>query len=250
MELLEKMDNYLAGNLSENDKKSFEKEIKNDKNLENEVSKQLLAREAIKLANLRLNVKAIQENFLSEEYSEAKIPKIGRNWKILNGRIAASIAVFLILFGGFQWFNLSGEKLLSQDGLRYQEPIMRGEVFDKNAIEEAYKDENYKQVISIFSKIERANIKEQFLTAMAFYNLKEYGSSNKLIDLGLKENEVNKLYINELQYYKALNLVGLKKYEEAISLFENIKSDPNHLYQKNITPIFLLKLKALAIKNR
>lgn len=249
MESLEKIDEYLAGKLSEIDKKSFEKEIENDKNLENEVSKQLLAKEAIKMANLRINVKAVQDQFLLDNYSENERPKISRNWKLIGARLAASIAIFAMLFGGLQWINLSSEKILSEDGLHYQEPTMRGENTDKNTITEAYKNGNYQRVISIFDSQKMADQKDQFLTAMAYFNLKDYNSSIKFIEEININFESNQLYINELQYYKGLNLIGLNRYEEAISLFEKIKADPNNVYQKNITTGFLLKLKALSIKN-
>jgi hypothetical protein len=250
MESIEKIDEYLAGKLSESDKKSFEEEICTNKELEALVSKQYLAQESIKLTNIRNNVRNIHEQFMANYESEiVTSPKIKRNWIALGGKIAASIAFFMLSFGAYQWYNLSPEKLLSQTDIHYQEPTMRGENNAINPVVETYKQADYLKVVSDFNLLKQPNLKEQFLGSMANYNLGKYDASLAMIDKMLIENSSENEYSNELHYYKGLNLVGLYKINEAIIQLEKIKNDSKNPYSKNISNGFMLKLKALAIKN-
>lgn len=249
MESLEKIDDYLAGRLLADEKELFEKELKLNPALDLEVSKQYLAKEAIRISTIRKTVKEAQLQYLTESNLEiATLPTIKKSWTIYLTRIAASVAIIAMSIGAFQFYNLNTEEVLAENGIKYQATTIRGSSPSINELETAYKSTDYLLVIDLFEKSQQNNEKEQFLTSMAYYNLKKYDNSLKLINKMLENKEENFQYINELKYYKGLNLIGSNNFDEAIPYFENLKNDDKNPYSKSISKGFILKMKALALK--
>lgn len=250
MEFTEKIDQYLAGSLTETDRLAFENELNSNAELNVEFSKHFLAKEAIKLAGIRQQVsKAHKQYHLENEATVVSAPKLRKSWVSYISKIAASVAILFVGFGAYQFMNLTPQKLVEENTLTYIEPTMRGEGSLQSGIATAYKTANYEKVIELSNQNMAQNIDDQFLVAMAHYNVGHYESTLAKANELLANKVDNGKYINELQYYKGLALVGAGKVDEAITLFKNIKANSSSPYARNVTDAFLFKLKLLALKN-
>jgi hypothetical protein len=250
MEFTEKIDQYLEGSLSEAEKLAFENELNNNAELNQEFSKHYLAKEAIKLAGIRKQVKEVHEQYhIENEATVVSAPKLRKSWVSYISKIAASVAILFVGFGAYQFMNLTPQKLIKENTLTYIEPTMRGEGSVESDISTAYKSADYQKVIEIGNQKIGQDIDDQFLVVMANYNVGNYESTLAKANELLANKVINGKYINELQYYKGLALVGSGKVDEAIIVFKNIKMDSSNPYARNVTDAFLFKLKLLALKN-
>ncbi len=252
---MENIDQYIAKTLTIDQKEQFEQEMNENPELADQVSKQLLATEAIKLAGLRASVAAVQKEFLAEEKSQKPIqPLIAKpqnNWFISFRNIAASLAVLVLGWSTYQYFNLNSQSILEENTISYHVPVMRSTEQVENKFVEYYKNGEFDKVLKLNELEKIQTQKEQFITAMANFNLKNYDSALNQINglINQKDLRENRQYSNELHYYKALCLIGLNKTNEGISEFKKISANPDNPYAKSISNLFLMKLKILALKN-
>ncbi len=250
MEFKEKIDQYLAGVLTESEKLAFENEMNTNAELKDAFSKQFLAKEAIKLAGIRKQVKEvhIQYHVDNESVIDSK-PKLRKSWVSYISKIAASVAIFILGIGAYQFMNLSAQKVIVENTITYIEPTMRGEGAAESEISKAYKSADYDKVIGLNNETRSTNVEDQFLVSMAYFNAGNYKIALEKLDELLNDKVNNGQYINQLQYYKGLSLLGIGNISEATTVFKTTKADSTNPYSKNISETFLFKLKLLALKN-
>ena len=85
---------------------------------------------------------------------------------------------------------------------------------------------------------------------MSYFQLDQNDQAMKLLsDLKEVNAGLEKPYFTqEIDYYLALTFIKAHQYDQAISLFEEIRNNPKHLYHHNVSGADIWKLRLLDIK--
>lgn len=248
-ENLEKIESFVNDSLTMEEKKTFQREVEENPELSEMVSKFIFTRDIIRLANIRKEVSMVHHKFMQEDYQASKQEKPKKSLiKILFGSLPMSIAASVILVLGcwsiYQLTTLNAEDLIAENQIDYTSSTFRGSVSNLGNVRGLYRNGEYEQVLQVLQKEFSPNAEMIFLKAMANFKMKNY--KNALIDFQQLRTANTKTaepsFVHELAYYEALSLIGNHDYEQAIKNLEGIKNDPNNPYRAGISAWQLFKL--------
>jgi Anaphase-promoting complex, cyclosome, subunit 3 len=232
MENIDLFDKYTGKELNAAEVQDFEKSISENEALKSEFELYTISKELIKQDNLRKEVNKIHRNFTKKR--EFTFPTI---------RIAALILFGLIGYSAI-WINTNdGTDLLKNKTISYIEPVQRGETAKKNNTDSLYSVAAFEQLIDLYKIEKNPDEKFTFLTAMAYFQTKNYKESLEILQ---KMNAKESAFKNEIPFYTGQCLVGLNKITDAIKTFESLGvSNP---YARQYDWKYKLKLYALKLK--
>src|SRR5215204_105939 len=108
--------------------------------------------------------------------------------------IAASILLIFVVIEGYKFYNLSPEKLYVENYTPYELTTVHDDNDSASAIEEAYKEKNYKEVISL-NRLSVLSIYDVFLTGMAFLETKDYSRAVRSFQVVITDIKDNKIVL-------------------------------------------------------
>lgn len=236
---------YLDGELEENEKEELEKQLETDKSLQEALQSLQAAREAIRYFGIKQEVANIHNQMMNE--LRAPIRKINPRRKILRYSLAAAASILLFFVGilAYKFFTLSPDKLFADNYKSYELNITRGAGTEPTAIESAYLEKRYNDVIRLS---ENSNdIESIFLSALSNIELKNISRGIDGFKKVIMMNEAahTNTFKDEAEYYLALAYVQHKDYKLAYELMEKIQGDPSHLYNKKISAKLIRDVKWL-----
>lgn len=241
----EKLVQYLDGELSGSEKDDLEKQLAADKNLQDELESLELAREAVRSYGLKQQVGGIHQQMMEE--LQTPVRKISSTRRIIRYSIAVAATVLVVFLGTtiYNANNPSSEKLFADNYHTYELSTVRDGGIIETAIEKAYKEKNYDRVIQLADTA--SNEKGLFLSAMAYLELKKPAFAISRFNRVLLINETagTTTFKEVSEYYLALALILDKQYDRAEKLLQQIKDDPNHLYNEKITGKLIRSVKKL-----
>ncbi len=113
------------------------------------------------------------------------------------------------------------------------------------AIEKAYKEKKYAEVISL-NKLSVLTPHDKFLTGMAYLETMDYPRAVRSFQLVLEEVKDDKTILKDVaEYYLALAYLQDRDYDQAIELMNAIQNDPSHLYKAKFTRKYINRVKRL-----
>jgi len=234
-DMSEKLLQYLDGELSGPEKTEMERELAENKQLQEELENLELARKAVNAYGLKQKVAGIHAQMIDE--MQLPVKQIKNTRRIVVYFLAAAVAAAVLLLFLFPaLFNQrppSAEKLFADNYHAYDLSITRGGSAE-SAIEKAYREKNYKLVITLADT--SATIKNNFLTAMSFIELKKDSAAiDKLIGIQLANQQENtNTLLEETEYYLSLLYLRNKMYTASLELMNKIHDNPSHLYHERI----------------
>lgn len=234
MENIDLFDNYYKNELNTDEIFEFEQNLKTNKIFYDKYESYLLSKAIIKNANLKNEIEIIHQEFINNTKNKFN--------SLL--KYAASLAIILMIGVGTFKISGSGASVLESQNIGYVVPQYRG-ANENDDFKKLYLQGNYKEIVAKFSNGKAVNEGQQFLTSMAYFKLKEYNKSERLINLILILNPESK-YKNELKYYQAQALVGQNRVKEALVLFDQMK-DYNPYYD-SLSGWYMLRLKIISFK--
>ncbi|HEX4850709.1 MAG TPA: hypothetical protein VFV08_07890 [Puia sp.] len=211
--------------------------IQNDQEAAREWQVLQIAVEAIEEAGLHDRVAAIGKQYKVEmQVKDNKVHHMNFNRNIL--RIAAAVIILLGVVSIYKYTTVSSTTVFNQYYSSYELNTTRGAV-NSDAIEKAYRDKNWNEVINLFNTSSDKNNQAYFLTGMANLELKNYQQASEDFDHILKANAKSgdNLYEDEAEYYMAMSLLASHQVAKAIPLLNKIKADKNHLYNQKVNEI-------------
>lgn len=219
------IDRYLAGELSAEERKSFEERIKNDSDFAEKV---LLYRSVTE--NLRSNFsgqeeeKRLRETLLAiseEEISGKSARVVSLRW--YHWAAAASIALLAVI-----WFYTDTRTLPQYSQYAFHEPLAlaeRGDDSLKYRAEVAFNSGNYHQSIDYFNELLEHDPQNRELQLYKGIGLIELG---KFQDAELILNDVrnsDSVYKDKATWYLALSALKQKDYTKCKTLLEQLPED-------------------------
>lgn len=240
---------YMDGALEENEKKKLEQQLALDPSLREELENLRITREAVKYYGMNKKVGDIHQQMMKEMKPQATVRQINSNRRILrySMAVAASIVIIFMAFYAYDLFTLSPEKVFADNYQSYELSTVRGSE-QLTAIEKAYKDKNYHEVISLQQTTAQDDIQSNFLAGLSNLEMNIVENSilnfKKVMDLN-KTNGTN-LWQDQAEYYLALAYFKTGDYDMSLELFQKIKGDPEHLYHEKVTAKLLRQVKRLS----
>lgn len=240
---------YLDGELEAEEKLRLEEQIAADKSLQEELENLKLAREAVRLYGLSQKISGIHQQMMEEMKPAAPVRQIGNARRILRYSAAVAASVLLVYIGveGYNYVTLTPEKIFARNYQVYEMSTLRDEA-PASAIEKAYREKNYRQVIALYEQLSPENdIESVFLAGMARLELNETEKAIELLQKVLSLNRAagTALKKDAAEYYLALAYLKHRKYEASLDLLQKIKNDPQHLYHDKVTAKLLRQVNRL-----
>jgi tetratricopeptide (TPR) repeat protein len=243
----EQISRWLDGEMTGDEKTSFEKTLADDQQLQSEVNTLRVAREAIRSYGLQQKVAAVHEEMMKE--MQVPMRMISSRRRIIRYTISVAASILLIFIGitAYNFFSLSPARLYAQQYTSYELPTTRGGE-SSAPIEKLYKEKNYRAVIEGTSQLSKNSIEENFLAGASYLEVNNPGAAITLFQEVINKNRQTgeSQYQEQAEYYLALAYLKNKNYEKAVKLMQAIHNNPNHSYHEKFSKTFIRKVKMLS----
>jgi tetratricopeptide (TPR) repeat protein len=239
-QIYQRIEDYLQGNLSAEENEAFQKELKSNEDLRNELKLHKLIHEDLSADVLNLKEK-ISDIHLSESIKSNK-----RNSKIIRlvlrySSIAAILILAIVFLPNILKSDLNPEAIYNDNYAAYEMALNQRSdtgIEENNLLNNGiqnYLDEEYDQALVTFQTLYEIEKNDIYLlyAGNAAQALEDYNNAIQFYD-DIITNE-NKQLIEQAKWYKALSLIKLNNLEEAISLFQSLGDD--HYRNKEIKSI-------------
>ena len=238
---------YLDGELTAEEKDELEEQLEANEELQEELDRLRHTREAIRLYGLKQNVKDIHADMIKELRPGQK--KIKRISKIARYTIAVA-ASLLLLVGAYLIYNfatLSSDKIFASRYHPYELVTLRDGSSTESPIEKAYRQKSYKSVVSIHKSGKDLSAHDHFLCGAAALELKDNTTAIDCFRSAILANKSASQadLADEAEYYLALAYIRNKDFDFALGLLRSIRDDQDHLYNKQVTPRLINRVKML-----
>lgn len=243
-DLVRLLDNELAVE----EKAELESRLAADPQLQQDFDSLLCTRAAIRQYGLQQQVSSIHLQMM-EEMKEQPGKRISPVRKIFRYSAAVAAGILLIVGGFFayQFFTLTPGKVFSAQYQSFELATVRGAV-NESAVEKAFRDKNYTEVIRLHDAGTEPGVKTEFLNGAAALELKDNAkaitSFNRVISLNKEAGTTS--FRDEAEYYLALSYIAAKDYKSALGLLKKIGDDPQHLYTGKVTAGLLRQVRILS----
>ena len=238
---------YIDDEMLPGEKAEFEKRLALDGALQKELSDLQLAREAVKQYGLKEKVGGIHRQMMKELAAGTPVKSLTNSRRIVRYvvAIAASVLLIFVLVEGFKFYTLSPEKLYAQNYTGYELTTTRGGIDNSSAIEKAYRQKNYADVIKRNAN-SVLSIKDIFLTGMAYLETRDYSRAISSFQVVLTDVRDDKTVLKDAaEYYLALAYLQNRDYDQAIELMNQIHNSSSHLYKAKFSRKFINRVKRL-----
>ena len=237
---------YLDGELSPDEKGQLEVELKTNADLQEELQNLALAKNTVKIFGIKQKVGNIHREMMSEMATTGNNSKTGivRKMARSNMRIVASILIILVGLATYKYVNISPDNLFAENYQPFSLSVNRGTA-EITAMEKAYQQKNYKEVIDRFVGSTVTDQKENFLAGQASLINKDYKKAieyfKHVLALNASANET--IFKEDAEYYLGLSYLKTNELKSARSMFETIHNNSGHLYNDKVNDGFMRQLK-------
>jgi predicted negative regulator of RcsB-dependent stress response len=238
---------YLDGELTTSEKIEFEKKLATDEFLHKELDDLLLAKEAVKQYGLKEKVMGIHQQMMKELRTATPVRPISDARRIIRYTVAvaASVLLIFIVIEGYKFYTLSPEKLYAENYTPYELTTARDGSDTASAIEQAFKEKNYSQVINL-NRLAVLSVRDVFLTGMAYLETKDYSRAVRSFQIVISDIKDDKTVLKDVaEYYLALAYLQDRDYDQAIELMNAIHDNSSHLYKGKFSHKYINRVKRL-----
>ena len=224
-----RFDDYLKGELDEEERQKLEEELSADSELQQEFDLFKMSVDIVHVSSINRAVKEAHDRFLdSNPGSGTQNSTSVVTWSL---RIAAGLLVVMVSYGLLQFSFVSSTGLYESLYTAWQLPVTRGAQLTYTHLDSLYLHHNYDKVIMQYESLEERSLRDYFIAAMAAMELNDYERAIRLFQLLKQENEKTdtRLFEDETDYYMALSHLKNGDYQQALFIFQKIREDHSHL---------------------
>jgi hypothetical protein len=230
----------------------LEENIKTDIALQEELTALQISRESVELAGWKSVIAQSQKEFLAErEETQMKPITSGQSGiGIWLKRIAASISLLIVGSIAVLYFSTSPESITSNQ-IGYSLPVLRSSADQLAALEQAYQNKKFEQVLELAKGVTSYDAKTYLLIGLAQIETNNGQAAEEYLSRIESENQKNsnRDYADQVDYYLVKAYLMQGKITEAEGRVLKISEDENHTYHDNFGQLDLIKLKILKLKN-
>jgi hypothetical protein len=206
----------------------------------------------IEYAGLREQVAVVSKEWEAQnKVSDITKPALVRTLYRNLARVAACIILLVGSATVYKYMTVTSNGLFKEYYSSYELNTSRGSGIE-DKLEEAYRDKNWANVLSLVNSSSDKSNKSYFLAGMANLELKKYDLAIADFKQVISENTrtADNYFGDEAEYYLAMSLIANNQTPKAIGILEKIRADKNHLYNKKLREISGLDFRILEFKSR
>lgn len=243
----EKLMQYLDGELMGEELSAFEKSLANDPNMQARLESLELAKMTIQHYGLKQQVSSVHHQMMDEFRNEHPARDRGKIYPLLRPtmKIAAGLIIFMFLFGAYELVTVSSSGLAQNAYSPFELSIDRSAA-ESSAIEQAYVNHNFKEVIINLEKNTNPTEKDHFLGGQAYLAIHQ--SAKAIREFNKVLLDATGSYNEDAEYYLALSYLQNDQPLKAQTLMNKIYQDKDHLYHDRVSYWTMIKLKLLILK--
>ncbi len=246
----ERLISYIDGELDDAEKVLLQQQLEADTDMQAELENLSLAKDAVKHYGLVNKVASIHTKMMNQMAATSTQKKaIVRSLPKHLMKYAAVIILLVGLFGLYQYFTVSADKLYAEEYSPYTVASFRG-TETTFIIEKAYAEKKYDDVINAFELQTDASVKEIFIVGQSYLIKTNYAEAANCFKTVLTKNSSTHtgLLTDDAEYYLALSYLKNNEPAAALPLFKKIHNNKNHLYNNKVRGWFLKKLQLVVWK--
>jgi tetratricopeptide (TPR) repeat protein len=240
------IEKYIAGEMGEDEREWFERELRGNDNLRSEVDLRKKADLVLRNQNLITLRKKLTEIDRSRKGADVPVRKAAKPAYLKYAAVLTALAVIgsVILFSGR---NSGNDEVISRLYKPYEPPASQRsgpgmENADFTLALEFYNTNDYANAARFFNKVVESNPKDMqsvLMSGVSNFEDQKYPEAKNSFATVIKDN--NNLFIETARWYLALCYIKTDDKDKAISQLKLI-TDENGIYSKNAGKI-LRKLK-------
>ncbi len=240
---------YLDKQLNQEESARVETALQSDTDLNRELQYLHFAIDTVRLDSINRKVALIRHSQEKEQNVDTPAPAVLRTMYKISLRVAAVIALFFCLASVYKYSSVNNESFYNKQFSGYELSNRRGqEVHDAEA--DAYQNNKWNDVVSIYhSGINQSN-QQSFLAAMAEMQLNHFQNAITIFESLLNSKTGETTYLEETQYYLSLAYLMNHEGNKAVQMIDKIKANPNHTYYPIVSKFSSIDLKIIELKNK
>ncbi|MBC8033078.1 MAG: hypothetical protein H7Y03_02970 [Chitinophagaceae bacterium] len=243
---------HLDGELQPAEREAVERQIRENDEWNEEWSNIQRSVEAIRHSGLYGHVGAIRKQYdalqaVDNVASRTPVRSIVRN--------LYRIAAFVLLIAGsasvYQYMATNPASIYNQQYAAYSLGSNRGSA-DASAIEEAYRNGDWKKAAEAYGRWGKYDTKHCFLAGMAQMELKQYkDAAIKFTQvLAYNREHSDNYFRDEAEFYLAMSYLATGEVSLAVPLLKKIRAESNHLFQQRVARLSVVEMNILEFKER
>ena len=178
---------------------------------------------------------------LSSIHTEAKVVPV-RKMIRYSLAIAASIIIILVGVNIFTSSQVSAGKLYSEAFVDYDASSVRGSESQTDVVS-FYQQHNYSAVIGK-ANTQSLSQKDSLLVGLSYLKVDNLPAAINWLEAISIQNSTRQ----DAEFYLAMAYLKNKNYSEALKLMQQIRSNPNHIYNNQFSEDYINKIKKLNSK--
>jgi hypothetical protein len=232
---------YLNNELDPDERRKLDLQLQNDAALRRKLESLQVSMEAIKqLGNMEM-VKGIHKEMMQELRPKQRAPVRKMVRRTLT--VAAAVILLIVVSAAWWFYQLSPEDVYKQHYRPYVVAISRAAA-DKDRITTLFANRNYQEVTAR-SATSSLSGPDSLLVAISFL---ETGKSAEAVRWFKALQAGSSQFRHDADYYLSFAYLKNKEYSQALQLMNEIRSDSDHLYSRQISIKLLRRVRMLQWK--
>ncbi|HVS96724.1 MAG TPA: hypothetical protein VHE54_09565 [Puia sp.] len=218
-----------------------------------------LAVEAVKAEGLHAQVASVRAAWKAEDAGLriAAVPEtvppakatVHRLYKKYGLRAAACVLIVASSAFLYKYLSVSSQSLYDRYYSTYELNTSRG-AGDERPVVKAYDAKDWSAVLSIAGSAKNKDNQAEFLSGIADLQLKKYDDAISHFEQIIAVNTIGgtDYYQDEAEYYLAISWLAMHKVNEAMPILEKIRSDAHHQYHEKVAKMSFFDLRLAQFK--
>jgi hypothetical protein len=245
----EKLIDYLDKQLNQEESARMESDLQRDMDLNREFLYLNYAIDAVRLDVINQKVASVRQMQEKEHIVEKSSPAILRSMYKFSLRAAAVIILFLCAATLYKYASVSNQSFYNKQFSGYELSNSRGREFH-GAETDAYQNNKWNEVISIYQAEGNKSNQQSFLAAMAEMQLNHFQNAIAIFENLLNSKSGDTTYMEESEYYLSLAYLMNHDGNRAVQIINKIKTNPSHTYYPIVSKFSSIDLKIIELKNK
>ncbi len=240
---------YLDKQLNQEESARMESVLQRDTDLNRELQYLNVAIDTVRLDAINQKVASIRQSHEKEQMGVKASPAILRNMYKISLRVAAAIALFFCLASLYKYSSVNNQSFYNKQFSGYELSNSRGQEAHDAEVD-AYQNNKWNEVISIYNAGAKMSNRQSFLAAMSEMQLNHFQNAITIFENLLNSKSGDATYLEESEYYVSLAYLMNRQGSKAIQMINKIKANPNHTYYPIVSKFSSIDLKIIELKNK
>lgn len=236
---------YIDGELSAEEQKMVEEKINTEADWKEAAEKLFVTVKGIQYFGISQEVAAVHQQFLQKgtlpAVQKTKVISFPNMGRLFIGVAACALFIFLGVTA-YQFYNLSPDKVFTENFVAYQPGVSRGVEKQETSIKTAYENGRYSDVVDLSKRSPTPQHEDRFYVGLSY--LQQNDAASAITWLQPLAEAINPLQ-QDAQFYLSLALIKNKDYSKALTWVQKIKDDEHHLYHDQYAKNIVSQLKML-----